>query len=291
MKTLIFGKNGQIGRAFIPAIGENSHALDRGACDIAQPEAITQALEAHQPGLVINCAAYTAVDKAESEPALAFKVNADAPGIMAAWCARNSVPFIHFSTDYVFGNDEPTAWQETDTPCPINVYGESKLAGEEAVIRAGGRYLIFRISWVYDAQGHNFLNAMLKLFKEQEYLSIVSDQYGAPSYAPHIANACWHGIQNAMHETSFPTGIYHLCHQGETSWYGFADKILQEARKYQLPITLQRLSTKRTVDYPTPAKRPLNSRLDSNRAKEVLCIQLPSWQEGVEACMRKKCTF
>lgn len=284
MTALVFGANGQLGRAFAQLLGQQALFIDRVQADFSHLTSLANILERHRPTVVINAAAYTQVDKAESERELAFAINAHAPEIIATWCARHSVPVIHFSTDYVFNGSGTAPWRETDMPDPLNTYGQSKLAGEQAIMASGGSALIFRTSWVYDAQGKNFLNTMLNLGKTRETLRVVADQFGAPTYAPHLAKAT---LSSLAHMPDKPR-IYHLCHGGETSWHGFAEAIFTETRKRNVPLTVENVLPIATEDYPAPATRPKNSRLNCARAKIDLNLQLPSWQEGLAACMSEK---
>jgi dTDP-4-dehydrorhamnose reductase len=286
---LILGR-GQVGAALeacANAHGFTAHVLDRDQFDIATATAaeVEALLQAHRPVGLLNAAAYTQVDKAEGEGrAEAFAVNAAAPAVLAKACKQQGVLFVHYSTDYVFDGSGQTPWREEDAPCPINAYGESKLEGEQAVVAAGGQHLIFRTSWVYDARGKNFLNTMLRLASERETLSVVSDQIGAPTYAGHIAEATLNAVRAALAGEN--SGVFHLVNAGETSWYGFAEAIFASARARGEAIVLKELNAIPSSAYPTPAKRPLNSRLDCNKLSQVLGVTLPTWQEGLEACMK-----
>lgn len=284
---LILGASGQVGRALQAVCSPHCVALGRAEADLAAPETLPGVLARYKPTVVINAAAYTAVDKAEEERELAHCINSVAPGIIAQWCAGNGVPLIHYSTDYVFDGSGDAPKRETDATNSCNYYGESKLAGERAIIRAGGNYLIFRTSWVYDAQGKNFFTTMLRLGAEKETLRVVADQHGAPTYAPHLAEATWRALMAARSMGTFPSGIYHLCNGGETTWHRFAESIFANARKKNWPLRVQLVEAITTNDYPTPAARPLNSRLSCMKAKEVLGVSLPAWQEGLDDCMSR----
>lgn len=284
---LIFGANGQVGGALARTLGPDAVALGREGADLSRPETLPSVLDRHRPQIVINAAAHTYVDKAESERELAFALNAQAPGVMTRWCRDHGVPFVHYSTDYVFDGTGDIPWTEENAPHPLNVYGESKRAGEEAVREAGGAFLIFRTTWVYDARGKNFLTTMLRLGREKEELRVVADQQGAPTYAPHLAEATLEALAHARALPSFPSGIYHLCHADETSWYGFAEAIFDAARAHE-SLAVRRVIPITTLEFPTPACRPLNSRLNCDKAARVLSVRLPSWQEGLAACMKQR---
>ncbi len=294
-RVLVTGANGQLGRALIQLLGPHrAIAATRDVLNLEFAPSIPARLGYFKPTAVINAGAYTAVDKAESDEQTAMWVNAEAPAKMAEWCAAHDVPFIHFSTDYVFNGEGDSPRTEDHSTNPLNVYGRTKLEGErqiEAVARESAkqgrelRYLIFRTSWVYDGQGKNFLNTMLKLGAERETLKVVSDQIGAPTYAPHLADATLQALENACSAQRFPSGIYHLCNTGETSWHGFASAIFDEARAHEISLKIREISPILSSEYPTPARRPLNSRLDCNKALEVLKVRMPDWRTGLSECM------
>jgi len=281
---LVLGARGQVGSAISGLLKGKCIGWDSATADLSSPESIARALEGVSPSAIINAAAYTQVDKAETERALAMAVNATAPGILAAWCAKRGIPFVHYSTDYVFDGSGALPRDEAASPHPLNIYGESKLAGEKAVAAAGGKYLIFRTSWVYDETGQNFLNTMLRLGAEREELRVVADQHGAPTYAGHLAAA----TLKALEIPNFTPGIYHLCNGGETTWHGFAESIFANARQHGQSLAVKRVIPITSAEYPTPAVRPLNSRLSCLKAKELLGLAMPAWQEGLNACMEKK---
>jgi dTDP-4-dehydrorhamnose reductase len=239
-KIAILGANGQVGRALVEQLGAHvCIPLTRLVADLARPTSVVAALRHYQPQAVINAAAYTQVDQAEKEESVAATINAEAPRLIAQWCAGAGVPMIHYSTDYVFSGEGETPWREDDRTGPLSAYGRSKLAGERAIVEAGGRHLIFRTSWVYDETGKNFLRTMLRLGAERETLRVVADQFGAPTYAGHLANATIEALGNALKSTQFPSGIYHLANRGETTWHGFATAIFVAARERgrQLAVT------------------------------------------------------
>jgi dTDP-4-dehydrorhamnose reductase len=287
MRILVTGVSGQVGTALIARLhNEDVIAASRSVIDLAQPNTIGAVLERLSPSIVINAAAYTAVDQAEAERELATVINSIAPGIIARWTSANGVPLIHFSTDYVFDGHGQTCWREDDATGPLSVYGRTKLDGEHAVRAAGGTFLIVRTSWVYAATGKNFLRTIARLAREREQLRIVADQIGAPTSAALIAEC----IQKMLHENleSFhdhcaqSNGIVHLTASGETSWHGFACTIVEGLRKRDVNLTVGKIIPIKTEDYPTPAKRPLNSRLDLTRLREVFEITPAHWLDALE---------
>ena len=240
---LIIGQSGQIGSALARLL-PHATLWGRKEADLFNPLALRNALEAlpSPPAAIINAAAYTAVDQAESEPDLAMAANAHSPAMMAEYAARQDIPFIHYSTDYVF-DGSGNAPRTEDTPtAPLNVYGRTKREGEKQIEAIGGRYLIFRTSWVYDAKGKNFFNTMLRLGAEREELRVVADQIGAPSYAPHLAEYTLRALSAAQKEELFPSGIYHFCHGGETSWHGFAEAIFEWARSRNVALRVNQVT-------------------------------------------------
>jgi dTDP-4-dehydrorhamnose reductase len=283
---VIFGANGQLGSALCALLGERAIPVTTKDADFSNPTTVEAFLKSlpSQPRAVINAAAYTLVDKAEEEEEKALTINAKTPGVIARWCAEKKIPFVHYSTDYVFPGTGTAPWKEDDATAPLNAYGRGKLAGEYEVAQAGGNYLIFRTSWVYDGARKNFLTTMLRLGAERASLSVVDDQRGAPTYAPDLAEATLEALNNAMKSDPFPSGVYHLCGNGETSWYGFADTIFAKARAGGMPLALTTLTPIPSSSYPTPAKRPLNSRMDCSRAEGVLGVRLPGWEESLEVC-------
>lgn len=280
---ILLGNTGQVGRAIKYILGNKVIDLGRDKVDFAEPEAVRRYLDSlPAPQAIINAAAYTAVDKAEKEPEIAMKVNADSVEVIADYAARNHVPLVHFSTDYVFdGKNDNIPWKETDKTNPINVYGKTKLAGEKAIQKRGGRYFIFRTSWVYDAEGHNFANTMLNLGASREQLKVVGDQFGSPTYAPHLAHAALQALSTSLQGTHFPSGTYHLCNTGVTNWHQFAKEIFNQAHHHAIPLAINQIDAITTKEYPTPAKRPANSRLDCSLMKDTFDITMPSWQKGL----------
>ncbi len=288
-QTLVIGRSGQVARALATLL-PNAIFLGRDQLDIADADALRHALVAHAPTSIINAAAYTAVDKAQSDEVVAYALNEQAPALMADYAAQHNIPLVHISTDYVFDGSGEHARIEDEKTAPLNVYGASKLAGEQAVAAAGGDHLIFRTSWVYDAQGQNFLNTMLRLGAEREHLRVVADQIGAPSYAAHLARAMLECLEKAQRAETFPNGVYHLCNAGQTSWYGFANAIFECARKYGVALKVSSVDAITSDEYPTPAMRPKNSRLDCSKLNHTFGVMLPDWTQGLDECLEEKLT-
>jgi dTDP-4-dehydrorhamnose reductase len=293
MKILLTGATGQVGwelaRTLLP-IGVVI-AVDRNQADLADLNSLRAIIRQHQPNVIVNPAAYTAVDKAETEQELAFLVNAEASGILAEESKKIGALLVHYSTDYVFDGTKSTPYTEGDATNPINVYGQSKLAGEQAIQSVACDYLILRTSWVYASRGNNFLKTILRLTAEREELKIVADQIGSPTWARLIAETTAHVIRQAMHErqvNSFNSGIYHLTSSGETSWHGFAQKIVDIVREQgKLELKNQAILPIPTSAYPLPAKRPANSRLATNRLEQQFGLTLPSWDNVLRLCMQE----
>jgi dTDP-4-dehydrorhamnose reductase len=287
LRTLLTGSSGQIGGALVrplSAIG-TVIAPSRHELDLSSPDTITIALDRIGPELIINPAAYTAVDRAEDEKALAFRVNAEAPRCMAAWAAAHAVPLIHLSTDYVFDGSGEQPWREDDPPAPLSVYGASKLRGEEAVRAARGPHLIIRTSWVYSVRGANFMHTIARLASDHAELRIVADQVGAPTSARAIAEAlCAILARSAGDLTSglaASGGLVHLACGGETSWHGFAVAIVEGLRMRGIPLGVERIVPIASNEYPTRARRPRNSRLEQARLSNVFGIALPPWEDAL----------
>ncbi|HLA31711.1 MAG TPA: dTDP-4-dehydrorhamnose reductase [Pseudomonas sp.] len=285
MRILLLGQHGQVSRELQARLSGQAELLVLGSAqlDLRQPQQIRQQVRALKPDLIINAAAHTAVDQAESEPEQAFAINATAPGIIAEEAADLGAPLLHYSTDYVFDGRKPTAYTEQDAPNPLSVYGRSKLAGEQAIQAVGGAHLILRTSWVYSRHGRNFLLTMQRLLQERDSLSVVSDQIGAPTWAGTIARASGQLLCRWQAGQAGPWGIYHLTALGETSWFGFASAIAAQLRAQgKQTAELQAIPSSA---YPTPAQRPLNSRLDCARLQRDWQIQLPSWQDALRQCL------
>lgn len=276
-RILLTGGNGQVGfelQRQLCLLGE-VHAPGRAELDLADAQAVQAWLDYHRPTLIVNAAAYTAVDKAEDEPQLARRLNAVLPAQLAAYAAEQGVRLVHYSSDYVYSGSGAAPRQEDAATDPLSVYGLTKLDGDQAVQASGCDHLILRTSWVYSARGNNFMKTMLRLGRERDALSIVADQVGAPTPARLIAL-----VSGLALERELAAGLYHLAPRGETSWHGFAGEIFTQARRAgeALAIDPQRLSAIPTAEYPTPATRPLNSRLALSRLERALGITLPHWQ-------------
>ena len=290
MNLLLFGANGQVGwelrRALAP-LG-SLIALDRegqeNLCgDLTRLEGLHETVDAVKPDVVINAAAYTAVDHAESEPELAGRVNRDAPATLSRAAREINALLIHYSTDYVFDGSGDRAWCESDPTGPLNVYGKTKLAGEEAIRESGCRHLIFRTSWVYAARGHNFIRTMLRLAAERDSLQIVEDQIGAPTGAELIADVTAHAIRTTVEQPAFE-GTYHLAARGQTSWHGFASFAIEQACQEGWPVKVagENIEPVGTDAFPTPAPRPGNSRLCVDKLESVFGLVMPDWTVGVQ---------
>ncbi|AWI81653.1 dTDP-4-dehydrorhamnose reductase [Parazoarcus communis] len=287
MKILLLGKDGQVGwelqRALAP-LGElvvlGRQGRDGLSGDLSDPAALRATVDAVAPDVIVNAAAHTAVDKAESEAELAQRINADAPGVLAQAAASRGAVLVHYSTDYVFDGSGSKPWQEDDVTGPLSVYGRSKLDGEEAIRASGCTHLIFRTSWVYAARGGNFARTMLRLAAERERLTVIADQIGAPTGAELIADVSAHAVRSLRARPEL-SGTYHLAAAGETSWHGYAEFVIEAARARGVALKVGEIAPIPTTDYPTPATRPLNSRLDTTRLCAAFDLTLPAWQRGV----------
>ncbi|WP_315835695.1 dTDP-4-dehydrorhamnose reductase [Bradyrhizobium prioriisuperbiae] len=287
MRILLTGVSGQVGGALqvlLSGLG-SVVAADRSQLDLSQPDTISAVLDQLRPDLIVNPAAYTAVDLAEDERDLAFRVNADAPAAMASWGARHDVPIIHFSTDYLFDGSGDVPWRETDRPSPLSVYGASKLAGERALGEAGGRHLIVRTSWVYASQGRNFLRTIARLARERKELKIVADQFGAPTSAQIISEAVVKILREELSGGGKPFerngGAVNVSASGTTSWHGFASAIVTGLQQRGVDVVAEQVLPICTADFPTKAARPANSRLDHDRLNHVFGVTMPTWQQAL----------
>lgn len=296
---LVLGAGGQLGRSLLSAHSSDNTLADektppllgwgRAEADLTNLPALLARLDETRPAVIINAAAYTQVDRAEEEEELARRINAAAPEALARWCADHDAALIHVSTDYVFDGSGETPWKETDAPAPLNAYGRTKWEGEQAVLKSDAAHAIIRTSWLYSSGPGNFCTAMIRRLREGTPLRIVEDQIGAPTWCGHLAEAL---LTIAAHAASmppgeFPSGLYHLCHGGETSWHGFTCAIREHllARGESLPDDPPAAIP--SALYPTPALRPFNSRLDCAKARNVFGLALPDWKTGLEACMQE----
>jgi dTDP-4-dehydrorhamnose reductase len=293
MKILLLGKNGQLGwelqRSLAP-LGElvalGRHSTDFCG-DLSNLPGLIETVQTVRPDLIVNAAAHTAVDKAESEPELARLINASAPGVLAQQAQKLGAWLVHYSTDYVFNGSGSQPWQETDTPAPLNVYGQSKLEGEQLIAAHSSRHLIFRTSWVYAARGSNFAKTMLRLAQEREHLTVIDDQWGAPTGAELLADVTAHAIRQVRQgsqDADRYSGIYHLAASGETTWNGYAKHVLAQAQRAPAAIKIiaKEVAPVPTSAFPTPARRPHNSRLNSAKLLSTFGLILPPWQQGVD---------
>ncbi len=287
MRILLTGTNGQVGRTLRPLLAMHATVIapSRIEFDLSKPQTLEEALDGYKPDLIINPAAYTAVDRSEDEHELAFLVNAKGPEAIAKWAARHRVPLIHFSTDYVFDGSGDKPWREDSPTGPLSVYGASKLAGDLVIQAVGGPHLIVRTSWVYAASGANFLRTIARLAGERKELRIVADQIGAPTTASTIASAVAGIVKlNASNlEGLFARsgGMVNLACAGETSWHGFACAIVAGLKSRGAKVVVETISPIATTDFPTKAKRPSNSRLDLSRLKDRFGVTTPTWQDAL----------
>lgn len=289
MNILLFGKGGQVGwelQRSLAVLG-NVTALDHDSTDhcgdFANPEGIAATVRALKPDVIVNAAAHTAVDKAESEPELARLLNATTPGVLAREAAALGAWLVHYSTDYVFDGSGTRPWVETDTPAPLSVYGRTKLEGEQLIQQSGAKHLILRTSWVYAARGGNFAKTMLRLAQERERLTVIDDQWGAPTGAELLADVTAHAIRH-LQQRPQDAGLYHLVAGGEVTWNGYAKYVIGHAEKAQsaMKIVAKEIAPVPTSAFPTPATRPHNSRLNTSKLQATFGLTLPHWQVGVE---------
>ena len=288
MKILLFGKGGQVGwelQRSLAFMGElvALDVNDQELCgDFTHPDSIIQTIHSVSPDVIVNAAAYTAVDKAESESELAGTINTQAPEILAQESRKLGAWLIHYSTDYVFDGNGVKPWKETDPTIPLNVYGSTKLEGEKAVIDSGCKHLIFRTSWVYSARGENFIKTMIRLAQNRDHLSVIDDQIGAPTGAELLADVTAHSMNIALRQPQV-SGLYHLAAKGETSWYGYASFVLDKARQsgIKLKVRSESIQPVSTDVFSQTARRPGNSRLNTKKIERTFDLTLPLWQTGV----------
>jgi dTDP-4-dehydrorhamnose reductase len=279
---LIFGQQGQLAQSFQstlpPSLEGQVVFVSSLEANFEKPNELGGFLDHYGPEIVVICAAYTKVDKAEEERLLCENLNFKAPQAIARWCVQNDALLIHFSTDYVFSGLGSEPWKEGDSKSPVNWYGETKLMGEEAIQATACRHLIFRTSWVYSEYGKNFVKTMLKIGRDKGHVSVVNDQVGAPTYAPDIAENVWPLIERYRGGERLKSGVYHMAGQGFVSWADFAREILNGI------ATVDSISTE---EFPTPAPRPLNSRLNQSKLKEAMGIELPNWKDSLKLCLKR----
>lgn len=292
MKILVTGKNGQVGHELMITLAPLGKVIgvDVKECDLSQSAAIEALLDKVSPDIIVNPAAYTAVDKAESESTIAHAVNAQAPKILARYAARHNILLVHFSTDYIFDGTKEGAYQEDDEANPKSVYGKTKWLGEEAVRKMAAKHIIIRTSWVFGSHGVNFLKTMLKLAQERDKLSIVADQFGAPTSAKLLAEVTAQIIKE-LQEPGFyrKFGTYHVVAKGETSWHGYAKLVIEKANALGVAtkISPDQIKPITTKEYPVPAPRPANSRLDTTKVLSTFSIRLPKWQDEVGSVVKE----
>lgn len=288
MNILLLGKGGQVGwelQRSLSVLGTVT-ALDFDSTehcgDFSRPESVADTVRALRPDVIVNAAAHTAVDKAESEPEFARTLNATTPGLLAEEAARLGALLVHYSTDYVFDGSGTRPWAETDAPAPLSVYGRTKLEGEQRIQASGARHLILRTSWVYAARGGNFAKTMLRLAQERDRLTVIDDQWGAPTGADLLADATAHAIRHLQLRPE-DAGLYHLVAAGETNWHAYARYVIEQAQRIRpgLKITAHDIAAVPTSAFPTPAVRPHNSRLDTRRFQGTFGLVLPHWQAGI----------
>ncbi|MBY0316981.1 MAG: dTDP-4-dehydrorhamnose reductase [Bdellovibrionales bacterium] len=283
---LVFGENGQLARS-LQLLRPDYHFAGSKFFNLEHTSDISAFLDQRRPKIIINASAYTAVDKAENEEKLAQTINTFAPAAMAQWCAENNAVLFHVSTDYVFDGNQPEAYSESAAPHPINAYGRTKLAGEEAIQKTGCAHFIFRTSWVYGPFGNNFLKTMLRLGQERETLNIVSDQRGAPTYSVEFASHLIKILETLDIKNQKYWGIYNLCGNQDVTWHEFAQNIFSEARALEIPLKVQNVNPISSSQYPTPAKRPLNSRLSLQKIKSLVPLEFASLNTNIQDCLRR----
>jgi dTDP-4-dehydrorhamnose reductase len=293
VKILLTGASGQVGWELVRSLHPlgTVYALGRAEADLGNPSLIQEQIERIKPDVIVNPAAYTAVDKAESESGLAHHINADAPGTMAEAAKKIDALLVHYSTDYVFDGSKTSPYDEAEATNPLSVYGASKLAGEKAIQDVGGDYVILRTSWVYASRGSNFVKTMLRLAGEREELRVVSDQHGSPTWARLIAETTAHVLRQSILEKQqgqFHSDIYHLTNSGATTWHGFASRIIELAREQgSQPLITRQIHPIATADYPLPAKRPANSLLSSRKLEQKFGLSMPTWENSLRLCLQE----
>jgi len=286
MRLLITGAHGQLGRELTRQGGEHElHAVARDQLDITDQDAVLRCFASFQPDVVINAAAYTAVDKAESDIEAAFAVNRNGPANLARACNQNAIPLVHVSTDYVFDGSKKGSYIENDPVAPLGVYGSSKLAGEIAVEQYAAQWMILRTSWVFSAHGNNFVKTMLRLGADRDSLGVVADQHGCPTSAEELARAIY-AVLKAGWKDEYQ-GVYHFCQPEPTTWYGFAKAVFSEADRQDMGLTISSVNAITTADYPTPAKRPENSVMDCRKFESTFDFRIRPWLDSLEAVVKR----
>ncbi len=294
MKILLLGKGGQVGwelqRSLAPLgtlVALDFDSMDHCG-DFANPAGVADTVRALRPDVIVNAAAHTAVDKAESEPALAHTLNATTPGVLAQEAARLGAWLVHYSTDYVFDGSGSRPWVETDTPAPLSCYGRTKLEGEQRIQQSGSQHLILRTSWVYAARGGNFAKTMLRLAQERERLTVIDDQWGTPTGTDLLADVTAHAIRH-LQQRPEDGGLYHCVASGETNWHMYAKYVLTQAQQAQSAINIKatEVAPVPTSAFPTPARRPHNSRLNTQKLQATFGLTLPHWQQGVARMLQE----
>jgi len=286
MRLLITGAHGQLGRELIRQGGEHELlAVARDQLDITDQDAVLRCFASFQPDVVINAAAYTAVDKAESDVEAAFAVNRDGPANLARACNQNAIPLVHVSTDYVFDGSKKGSYIENDPVAPLGVYGSSKLAGEIAVEQYASQWMILRTSWVFSAHGNNFVKTMLRLGTDRDSLAVVADQHGCPTSAGELARAIY-AVLKAGWKDEYQ-GVYHFCQPEPTTWYAFAKAVFSEADRQGMGLTISSVNAITTADYPTPAKRPENSVMDCRKFESTFDFRIRPWLDSLEGVVTR----
>jgi dTDP-4-dehydrorhamnose reductase len=281
---LILGASGQIGRHLVKLLGDSCIGLTQHQLDLSNLDNIERVLENYDSAAVFNAAAYTDVDSAENEESQATKINGTAPGIIARWCAKKSIPFVHYSTDYVYSGEGDKPWVEDDIYSPLNAYGRTKVEGDKQVSLSKGRWLIFRVEWIYDSKGKNFLTTILHKAKVHDEIEVAYDQHGSPTYAQHIAAMSIKGLNYAVGLEKFPSGVYNLCNEGVTTRFDFASAILSQAQTQGIKLLAKGIKPVKTAKFHRSAKRPLNSRLNTDKANNILGLRMLSWEIALYEC-------
>lgn len=287
-KILVIGSRGQVARALLGILGDRGIGIGSDQLDLTKTDAIEKFLQNYNPTAIINAAAYTMVDKAEEEREAAETLNALAPEVIAKYCLQKNIPFVHYSTDYVYSGRGSHFMTEEEEYAPLSHYATTKLEGDRRVEAVGGKFLIFRICWVYDANGKNFMNTILRLAGEKKELGIVNDQFGAPTFAGDVARATLDCLAKAMSCGTFPSGIYNLCNEGVTNWHEYAGVIVEKAKSLGVNVVVEKILPLTTAQFVTPAKRPSNSRLSMEKLKSVFDVSLPGWDESLDKVLREK---